>query len=179
MPRVQIPVPVEPAQSKSATEVVAAPAQVPQTPEAPLKQRFSKEQKVMAAIGALFLILIIMLFSVMNDRNELKSKVDKLSTGSSASSANDIKELTAEISKVYELPTGETPTLATVSDASKVKNQAFFKNAQNGDKVLLYSKAGQAVLYRPSIKKIIAIAPVDLNGTSSSNSGSSSSTEAK
>lgn len=172
MPRVQVPVPAQPEPRQPAASVVEAPAQVP-------AERFSRDQKLFAAVGAVFLILIIMLFSVMHSKNQLQSKVDKLSNSSTSSSANDIKQLTAEIGKVYELPTGETPTLATVSDATKVKNQAFFKNAQNGDKVLLYSKAGQAILYRPSTKKIIAVAPVNLNGTGAANSGSSTTTEAK
>lgn len=185
MPRVQVPVPASAqapasvAPSQPVTPVVEAPAQVAHAPKVPLSQRFSKEQKLYAAVGVTFLILIIMLFSVMHSKNQLQSKVDKLSGNSVSSGANDIKQLTAEIGKVYELPTGETPTLATVSDVSKVKNQAFFKNAQNGDKVLLYSKAGQAILYRPSTKKIISVAPVNLGGSSTDNTGSSATPAAK
>ena len=60
------------------------------------------------------------------------------------------------------LPTGETPTIATVTDASKLKDQAFFTNAVTGDKVLIYTNAKKAFLYRPSTNKIINIAPVNL-----------------
>jgi hypothetical protein len=171
VPRVQVPVPAPPAPSQPAAPVVEAPAQVAKT-------RFSRDQKLFVVVGALFLILIIMLVSMMNSRNQLQTKVDKLSNPTS-SSTDEVKRLTTEIGAVYELPTGETPTLATVSDVSKVKNQAFFKNAQNGDEVLLYSKAGQAILWRPSIKKIIAVAPVDLGGSSTANSSSSATAGAK
>ncbi|MDB5169533.1 MAG: hypothetical protein JWO41_889 [Candidatus Saccharibacteria bacterium] len=164
MPRVKVPVPVQ----------VADPVEpVNEVPRTAPRQRFSKEQLLFAAVGAVFLVLIIMLASVMHSKNQLETKVNKLSTNTAASSANEVKKLTDEIGAVFQLPTGETPTLATVSDAAKVKNQAFFKNAQNGDKVLLYSKAGEAILYRPSIKKIISVAPVNLNGSSTDNGGSS------
>jgi hypothetical protein len=67
----------------------------------------------------------------------------------------EIESLTATIGKFMELPKGEKPTLATVTDRAKLKGQEFFANAENGDKLLVYSKAGKAILYRPSTGKII------------------------
>lgn len=70
------------------------------------------------------------------------------------------------VSKLTTLPTGESPTIANVSDASAAKKQsAFFVNAQNGDKVLFYVKTGQAILYRPSTNTIIASGPLTINAT--------------
>lgn len=77
--------------------------------------------------------------------------------------AQEIADLVKTIGAVLELPTGETPTLATVSDKSKLENQPFFKNAENGDKVLIFADAGKAVLYRPGTKKIIDVTSVSLN----------------
>lgn len=77
----------------------------------------------------------------------------------------EAEQITNQINKYVDLPTTETPTLATVSDVSKLKTQTFFKNAQNGDKVLIYSRAGTAVLYRPSTKKVIEYAPVNSSPT--------------
>jgi hypothetical protein len=59
------------------------------------------------------------------------------------------------------LPKNETPTIATVSDPSVLKNQAFFVDAKKGDKVLIYTNAKKAILYDPVIKKIINVAPVN------------------
>lgn len=71
-------------------------------------------------------------------------------------------QLIAQVSKLIEFPKNEVPTIATVSDVSKLKNQAFFQDAKNGDKVLIYTNARKAILYRPSENKIIDVAPINL-----------------
>jgi hypothetical protein len=71
--------------------------------------------------------------------------------------------LVASVGKIMELPKGETPTVATVLDKEKLKDQSFFSTAENGDKLLAYTKAMQAILYRPSTNKIVAVAPIDIN----------------
>jgi hypothetical protein len=75
--------------------------------------------------------------------------------------------LTHRIGKFMELPSGEQPTLVTVTDRAKLKGQVFFENAQNGDKLLVYPKAKKAILYRPTTGKIIEV--TNLTSGSSSN----------
>ena len=77
--------------------------------------------------------------------------------------AKEIEELTATIGKVMVLPEGETPTLATVTDKEKLAGQPFFQKSENGDKVLIYSQGGRAILYRPSTKKIVDVTTVNVN----------------
>lgn len=73
----------------------------------------------------------------------------------------EVTKLVAEVGEIIELPTGEEPQLATVTDVEAVKkDQPFFANASNGDKVLIYKTAKKAFLYRPSAKKIIEVGPV-------------------
>ena len=66
-------------------------------------------------------------------------------------------------SRIY-LPEDEVPTVALVSDKSKLK-QPFFARAENGDQVLIYTHLKKAVLYRPSIDKIIEYGPINMRGT--------------
>ncbi len=76
-------------------------------------------------------------------------------------SSEQIKALVHDVGKLVVLPDGEVPTIATVTDVDKLANQPFFRTAQNGDKVLLFGSTREAILYRPSIGKIIKMAPVN------------------
>lgn len=88
----------------------------------------------------------------------------------------EVNALIAKVSKLMALPTDETPTVATVTDASKVKDQPFFKDSQNGDKVLIYQKIGKAILYRESENKIIEVGAVNFNQAVATPSGSAEAT---
>lgn len=67
-----------------------------------------------------------------------------------------------QVGKVYSLPKDETPSVATVKDKEKLKDQPFFANAENGDITLIYSTAKLAILYRPSTNKIINVSSVTI-----------------
>lgn len=68
-----------------------------------------------------------------------------------------IDSITEKVSLLMDIPS-EKPTIATISDASKLKDQPFFAKAQNDDKVLIFNAAQKAILYRPSTNKIIEVA---------------------
>ncbi len=87
-----------------------------------------------------------------------------LSKGSAQVQA-EIDALVVEVGKLIALPSDEKPTVATVTDLDKVKDQPFFKNAKNGDKVLIYTNAKKAILYRPGEKRIIEVGAVNINQT--------------
>jgi hypothetical protein len=71
--------------------------------------------------------------------------------------------LVAAVGRLIVLPTDEQPTIATVSDPEKLRNEAFFSAAKSGDKVLIYSKAKKAILYDPIADKIVEVAPLNIN----------------
>ncbi|HBM45706.1 MAG: hypothetical protein UT05_C0008G0037 [Parcubacteria group bacterium GW2011_GWF2_38_76] len=72
----------------------------------------------------------------------------------------EIEGLKKEISTLMLLPKDEEPTVATVSDLTKLAGQEFFANASIGDKVLMYVKTGKAILYSPKEHLIINVAPI-------------------
>jgi hypothetical protein len=75
----------------------------------------------------------------------------------------EVDALITQVGKLIALPTDEKPTVATVTDASKVKDQPFFTNAKNEDKVMIYQKAQKAILFRPSENRIIEVGAVNIN----------------
>jgi hypothetical protein len=87
---------------------------------------------------------------------------------SQTSTPAETAKLIGEVGKILELPTDEIPTIAIVMDKDKVKGQPFFKNAENGDKLLAYAKNQKAILYRPSTHKIIEVAPIYLDDAKNS-----------
>lgn len=88
-----------------------------------------------------------------------------------------------EVGKQVDLPVDEEPITATVSDRNALQGQEFFKEALNGDRVLMYPKAEKAYLYRPSEDRVIAVAPLDFQedgevaATSSASASESASVE--
>lgn len=117
------------------------------------------------------LIIIILLCGVgfFAYRYSQSQKEVKVLSNPQEAARQETAKITAAVSKLVQLPSGESPTLATVSDANKLKNQAFFANAQNGDKVLIFTQAKTAVLYRPSTNKVIEKAPINLGSSNSNN----------
>lgn len=74
----------------------------------------------------------------------------------------EVDALVAEVGELIVLPTDEKPTIATVAEPEKLKNQAFFANAKSGDRVLLYTNAKKAILYDPVAHKIVEVAPINI-----------------
>lgn len=86
----------------------------------------------------------------------------KMKQDPNAQARKEVNTLVAKVSKLVVLPEGETPTVATVSDVEALKEQVFFKNAQQGDKVLIYAQARKAVLYSVELNKILEVAPLNI-----------------
>lgn len=68
--------------------------------------------------------------------------------------------LVTQLKKIMEVP-NETPVVATVKDKEALKSQqAFFAQAENGDKLIVFQTARKAVLFRPSVGKIVESGPL-------------------
>jgi len=118
-----------------------------------------KSKKFLVTLGVLIILVVsgIVLFS-------MSAGIEKINPFSQKEPQNDVAEaedLVKKVGAVYLLP-DEVPTIATVSDKTQLAGQPFFTKAENGDKVLIYKTAGTAILFRPSIEKIINVGPVNL-----------------
>lgn len=71
------------------------------------------------------------------------------------------RRLVQEINEVYDLPEGEEPVVAIVTDPEEFKAQyTAFDNAEEGDYLLFYRKARLNVLYRQDEKRVVKTADV-------------------
>ncbi|OGG09547.1 hypothetical protein A2781_07195 [Candidatus Gottesmanbacteria bacterium RIFCSPHIGHO2_01_FULL_42_27] len=75
---------------------------------------------------------------------------------------DEVRKTIDAVGKLMVLPETETPTVATVSDEEKLRQQPFFANAKKGDRVLIYPTAKKAILYDPVLNKIIEVSPINL-----------------
>lgn len=119
--------------------------------------------KKLAIVAFLFIILVLILSSLYFYFQYQKTK--ELLQNPQQVTKDQTKKLLDTIGKLIELPK-EEPTIATVTDKNKLNSQSFFKNADNGDKVLIFMAAKKAILYRPSINKIIEVMPIASNALS-------------
>ncbi len=144
--------------------------------DSPLSDKEPKKKSRFASlflVGGLVILIIVLLgasiYFYLQYQNSLKT-----STNASQSEVNSLVE---KVGKHYDLPQNDNVTLATVSDISKLSGQVFFSKAQNGDKVLIYPKTSLAILYRPSIDKIINVGPVNTQSEAAAPSVSPSETQ--
>lgn len=169
-----VPEPETEAPEQQASEPETIPAQTP-PPAAPVNSSSStagqpgKGRTILEVVLVLAVIgLVGWSYTLLSAKNEsqdkviaLQAEVKKLNDNPQIAVQKQTDDLLRKIGALIDLPKGETPTVANVSDAEAAKKQsAFFNNAQNGDRVLMYVKAGQAILYRPSTNKIILVAPL-------------------
>lgn len=113
---------------------------------------FGRENRVAVVLS--FLLACAVVISVL-----LYFRIPK---NSEADQRKDLERTLQKVSRIMVLPSNEEPTLATVTDLSKLKDQPFFANAQEGDKVLIYPRSLKAILYSPSKDKIIEVSSVNL-----------------
>ncbi|HSX29234.1 MAG TPA: hypothetical protein VLE73_01600 [Candidatus Saccharimonadales bacterium] len=112
--------------------------------------------------AGLLVIAVLIIGTLLYGYMTTKRQLAGLKGNGQSTAQAQTTELVAQIGQHIELPAG-TPTVATVKDVSKLKAQEFFKNAQNGDKVLIYAQEGRALLYRPSTGKVIEYSKVNLS----------------
>lgn len=120
------------------------------------------------------LLLLIPLLTFVVKQTTKPPTPDELAAAKYEQAKEQADTLSKQVAKQTEVPTDETPNVATVTDVTALQDQAFFKLAQNGDKILIYEKKKIIVLYRPNEKKVIATAPVLYNEAPPAVAGTSS-----
>lgn len=93
-------------------------------------------------------------------------------------SKQEIEQVTKAVGALIILPQ-ETPTIATVTDKSKLMKNDFFNKAENGDKVLIYAEARRAYLYRPGSKQLVDVTPLNIQQDATGSAQTETKTQTK
>lgn len=122
----------------------------------------------MKNLGKLLVALLLLAgagtsYYFYNQYTVAQEQVMKLSKNPQASAQAELQDVITNVGKLIALPKGEAPTLATVTDKSKLGTQPFFAKAKNGDKVLVYVKERRIYLYRPSSNQLIEVGTITVN----------------
>jgi len=94
----------------------------------------------------------------------------KTPAGAQQVAADEAKALKDKVSKLMQLPS-EKPTIATIKDITKLKDQPFFNGAKNGDKVLIFTEARKAVIYREADNIVINSGPIAVTSDQTASKG--------
>ena len=139
-------------------------------PEAIQTQAPSKNLLIIVGVVVLVLLAVVPGYYFYNKYQ----KAQNLLKNPAAATEEEVRNTVEAVGKLIDVPAGEAPQVATVTDINKLRKNAIFSKAQNGDKVLIYSRAKKAIIYRPSTNKIIEVGPININTDTSAKTSSPS-----
>jgi len=122
---------------------------------------FSKKRNILKQ--SLILLLIVVAIGGAVSTAYFYKEYTKIKENPNVVLNEEVKNLSDKVGKLIKLPEDETPTVATIMDKSKLENDPFYSKSENGDKILVYTKAMKAILYRPSTNMIIEVMPIVFN----------------
>lgn len=128
--------------------------------------RKSKQKKIKIIFGSLIGLVVILIIAVAYSQYKLQMlSQDEMyiadrDKGTASASPKTAEEVIKALERHILLPSGN-PQIAEIQDVAKLKeSQAFFKDAQNGDIVVVYET--MIYIYRPSAD--IVIGASDISG---------------
>ena len=126
-----------------------------------------RKKKLVMLLGALLVIAAILGPSGYFYQRylQVKQDLDRFLTNPEEAVAAATNQLLTEVSKKISLPEGEQPTVAKITNLERFKDQPFFAKAENGDRLIIFTNAKKAYLYRPSTGKVIEVGTLNLEQT--------------
>ncbi len=141
-------------------------------PVEPTKDSYSqKEKKTGRKFLPILLVIIFLLLAggfawAIKGYFDLKNKLEQasLSQNETNNTLEENKVLLEKVGKLIVLPADEEPTIATITDASALKaEQQFYRDAEDGYKVIIYMQAKKAIIYDESRNILVNVGPIFLN----------------
>lgn len=108
--------------------------------------------KIVAVLLAFALVFTIFFYNKVRNSQGGQNTVDQ----------KKITELVTKVNKIIDLPQGESPSVAIISDLAPLAGNPFFSKAKVGDEVLLYPSARKVYLYNPDQNIIVEVAYLNI-----------------
>jgi hypothetical protein len=107
-------------------------------------------------VGILIVLVVLLAAGYVHTRNQLTQV-----SNPGKAAQTEVDKIVSQVSNTISLPTNEKPVLLTVKDSDKLQG-ILYQNAQNGDKLLVYQKSKEVLLFRPSTNKVIQFQAVSI-----------------
>lgn len=136
-----------------------------------------KPRTIIPIVVLLLVVLVIVLDAkrrgAQDELQQLSVKLEQMQGGNTAENQKRATEIIAKVQRHMNIDTSVTPTVATIVDVEKLKEQnPFYNKAKNGD--FLVVTPTRAILYDASKDRIIDVAPVQIEETAQKASATSS-----
>lgn len=125
----------------------------------------NKGKAILIAVAVITYGVMSTVMNLSRENRQLKAEIQGLKEDPQKIAKEETARVVALVGKLVILPADEEPVLATVTDKEKLKDQPLFAKAENGDKVLIYSKAQKAYVYNSVKNVLVDIVPINIGET--------------
>jgi len=113
-------------------------------------------------VGLFVLLLIGLAIAYWQTRQRLLASLTP--DGQLAYAEKEAGQVLSELSLLAILP-NEEPVVATVVGAETLRSESdFYRDAQDGDKLVMFPQAERVYLYRPGLRRLVNVGPLTLEG---------------
>ncbi|PIE00257.1 MAG: hypothetical protein CSA81_13910 [Acidobacteria bacterium] len=124
-----------------------------------MKKRFfpitkDKRLAILAAIIVVGLTASTLFFALQ--AHDLKNR----GSNSQAKKVKQVDDLRKKIEKLIIIPKEEKTLIGTYDSSTELSKYPLFKNAKDGDKYLIFSESGKAIIYRESDNILVNVGPI-------------------
>jgi len=129
----------------------------------------AKKSGMGSALPVLLILVIVgfawSFYSYQQAKNQLAVLTDPKQANEL--NAKQTEELLAKVSKLVVLPNEKNPVVATINDVEVLAaTQDFYKDANNGDKLIIFTQSRKAIIYNEAQNKLINVGPILYNSSS-------------
>lgn len=127
-----------------------------------LERKPSKRSLWRIFVGLFVLMLIGLAIAYWQTRQRLLTSLTP--DGQLAYAEKEAGQVLSELSLLAILP-DEEPVVATVVGAETLRSESdFYRDAQDGDKLVMFPQAKRVYLYRPGLRRLVNVGPLTLEG---------------